>query len=317
MDSLLTTGTSSHEKSDKWRTINVILVRHGESLLNLKPNIWAGSTDSRLTLKGVIQAHLIAIFFSKNNFRFNHIYSSNLRRARSTALAISREQLRDNTPNFVLNPKLSEQHFGEAEGHECYCDRVPAETTLEELFSRNRYPRLASHQSFPGGESEHDLAKRARRAVYECIFPHLGEKDTHIAIVSHRNVIAEMVKYLASYKNPSDWRDWWAKMENTAWTRVELSVTDEWTGSIQDLKPQNFKVSFREVNQRDHINKHFERLPVDQLDLYLQKAGTKDETKDHSLFRQVEELATQLDFSSFSSLLSNYRRLSQSETCDF
>lgn len=91
------------------------IVRHGQTLWNIE-NRKQGHQDSPLTLKGIQQAHHIAVLLKKEISDFSHFYfvSSPLYRAHQFALILA--ELLDIGGNFKLDILLKEHGFGSWEG---------------------------------------------------------------------------------------------------------------------------------------------------------------------------------------------------------
>lgn len=70
----------------------VYLINHGESELNLRPDLVGGRClDAALTPTGKRQARALAVFLNSQGVQFNAVYSSPLDRARTTANSVSQE----------------------------------------------------------------------------------------------------------------------------------------------------------------------------------------------------------------------------------
>ncbi|TFK57767.1 phosphoglycerate mutase-like protein, partial [Pluteus cervinus] len=177
--------------------LTVTFIRHGESEDNLR-GVWAGWKDAPLSALGpdltfihLQQAYALGQRFKTVNL--DAIYSSDLKRAHSTALALNDARPAEQQIPLTVNPKLREQHFGIAEGHK-WALHPPLGISLEELFEQGIYPVLPGRDAkYPEGESLNDLAKRCEEALRECVLPHLNTrlnsdgtaKNSHIAITSH------------------------------------------------------------------------------------------------------------------------------------
>src|SRR5688572_21246134 len=92
------------------RPARLIIVRHAESKFNLENRI-QGHQDSMLTKKGVSQARRLAERI--RHFHIDKIYSSDLGRAYSTTVEITRHLGR---VKIIRDPKLREILLGDWEG---------------------------------------------------------------------------------------------------------------------------------------------------------------------------------------------------------
>ena len=69
--------------------IEVFFISHGESEMNLRPDLVAGRCpEAGLTPNGKRQARALAVFLNSQGIRFNAVYSSPLDRARATAASV-------------------------------------------------------------------------------------------------------------------------------------------------------------------------------------------------------------------------------------
>ncbi|MBP3463229.1 MAG: histidine phosphatase family protein [Clostridia bacterium] len=88
--------------------MTIYVTRHGQTDWNQK-NILLGSTDMELNETGKAQA--LQLKKQLENINFDHIISSDLKRAHQTAQIIS-----NNNPNIILNSNLRERNYGNLEG---------------------------------------------------------------------------------------------------------------------------------------------------------------------------------------------------------
>jgi broad specificity phosphatase PhoE len=163
--------------------LRIIFVRHGESLHN-KNNVLQGRLDTPLSEAGIAQARAVARRLSKE--KINAIYSSPLKRARSTAEEIARRH-----PGLKLriSPEIVEQDFGTLEG-----------STMQVWYNYvvpGGKPHM--HRKFPRGEGWYDVRRR--------VIPFLdtllktGSGKTFV-IVAHGSVTRQMISYLLEIPVP-------------------------------------------------------------------------------------------------------------------
>lgn len=88
LQSVLTCRYSICQTKEKVMKKKLYLVRHGQTLFNLK-HLIQGWCDSPLTELGRKQARAAAAWLSENNFRPDHVYCSTLNRTEQTAREIS------------------------------------------------------------------------------------------------------------------------------------------------------------------------------------------------------------------------------------
>ncbi|KAM6494797.1 phosphoglycerate mutase [Amanita muscaria] len=252
----------------------ITFIRHGESEDNLK-NIWAGWKDAPLSDLGVKQAKALGESFSSTPVSI--IYSSPLKRAYSTALAVQRHQPLPH-PLLISNPDLREQHFGIAEGRK-WTEDSPAidaaaaspdpesavEKVINELAAQSIFPVIpTTTNKFPDGESLNDLARRAERGLKECVLNHLSEyfqpsdgisstDDYHVAVASHGLCISELVAALVKLDPLADQTKSYRGLLNTAWTRAVIGTRDGFTGTFSVSSPPPLEVKIIHFNDIEHL----------------------------------------------------------------
>ena len=94
--------------------IKLVLLRHGESQWNLE-NRFTGWTDVGLTKKGESEARSSGEILKSDNFHFDKIYTSVLKRATQT-LDICLEEMGINNIPIEYNWRLNERHYGALQG---------------------------------------------------------------------------------------------------------------------------------------------------------------------------------------------------------
>ena len=155
--------------------MKLILVRHGETLLN-RENRVQGTTDIELSDRGRVQAEKLAE--SLRGERIERIVSSPLKRAYETALAISRFH---GTP-IEAHPNLQELNHGDFEN-----------MTIEELREKHM-PVLRQWASdpasvvMPNGESLRDLQERAWAVVHD-----IAREARDAVVVTHNMTIRTII----------------------------------------------------------------------------------------------------------------------------
>ncbi|HXV28665.1 MAG TPA: histidine phosphatase family protein [bacterium] len=146
----------------------LFLIRHGETAWNRKKR-YQGQTDISLTQDGRDQARDMAR--ALKSVKIDMIYSSSLKRARQTALILSKEV----GVRPVWDARLRELHFGAWEGR-----------TAEQLRSR-KDPVFLKWQrgnfvTPTGGESMASLRKRIRSFLKSILSKANGKQ---VVVVSH------------------------------------------------------------------------------------------------------------------------------------
>jgi probable phosphoglycerate mutase len=165
------------------KTLNAILVRHGETEAN-KDGIAQGQADSPLTAEGVASTLRKAAKLA--GFSFSAIYSSDLRRAVSTA-ELLKESLGFSNP-LSLSSDLREIDFGELSGK-----------SREEIMPIVRRHKADLSLRYPGGECGFDLLARTKRFFADVRLRHEGGL---ILVVTHYGVMETAAKSFAGF--PAD-----------------------------------------------------------------------------------------------------------------
>ena len=165
---------------------NLILVRHGETLLNREGRV-QGLSDASLSDLGHAQARAVAkALVPDAPF---HLYASPLSRAAQTARPTA--DALGALPTTV--PDLREADVGDLDG-----------LTIAQV--RERYPEFmrrwaedAGEVTMPGGESLGDVRRRAWRAVRDLVARH---PDATVVAVTHNFVIQAVLS--AALRVPLD-----------------------------------------------------------------------------------------------------------------
>ncbi|KAH8925596.1 phosphoglycerate mutase-like protein [Atractiella rhizophila] len=228
--------------------------------------LWAGHRDAPLTNHGHNQALRVGEFFSE--IPITAIYTSDLKRAHSTALAIADANKTSPVPPFSITPLLREQFFGQAEGQPW--DKGP--------FSGLPWEDQRKFK-FEGGESLEDVSRRADTFIKSFLRPHITSSPTstipdpdpydHIVVVAQSvfssvllslgNVgimIRELIRAL--YKGQSIPREVarLGGLLNTAWNQVEIKHLGSYVGETEEGEFELPLLSVQLVcqNQHTHLN---------------------------------------------------------------
>jgi broad specificity phosphatase PhoE len=156
------------------------LVRHALTDWNLQGR-WQGHSDIPLNQTGRKQAHALALELADQHF--DDVYSSDLRRAQSTA----RIAARAHHLMVQFDPRLREINLGEWEGQ--LGEDVPGLYPLE-WAARINDPFNARP---PGGESVYDLAQRSLPVFNELFVKH---PTGSVLVVSHGLLLAVFLCHL-------------------------------------------------------------------------------------------------------------------------
>jgi probable phosphoglycerate mutase len=154
-------------------TTRICFIRHGETDWNVAKRI-QGQTDIPLNETGRSQA--LAMAFNAAHYDFSAVYSSDLVRARDTAMMVAeRRGLEVNTTAL-----LRERHFGIFQG-------LTADEGLQQNAAAHAcYMARDVNYDFESGESMLGFAARVAEAVDYLVKRHPGQT---IAVVSHAGVL--------------------------------------------------------------------------------------------------------------------------------
>ncbi len=189
----------------------LVLVRHGQSLWNLK-NVFTGWVDVPLTAKGIEEAQKAGETLS--DITFDAIYTSVQVRALETAMIIMAYNKSSKTPvvihtdgemhdwGKIYNPAmeedkipvirdwhLNERYYGELQG-------LNKAETAEKFGAEQVHQWRRSYDvPPPKGECLKDTAERTIPFFKEHIFSRL-EKDENILVSAHGNSLRSVVMFL-------------------------------------------------------------------------------------------------------------------------
>ena len=157
----------------------LIVVRHAESELN-KRKIMQGHLDPPLSQLGERQAEAVAKRL--RTYRLAALYSSDLQRAKQTAVAIASET----GLTVQYDHRLRERHLGVLQGK-----------TWEE--AKKKHPEVAEsiirddpHYVIPGGESRQQVMDRVIPFMQEMVSRYPGQR---VGVVTHGGIVYLMLYY--------------------------------------------------------------------------------------------------------------------------
>ena len=168
---------------------NLVLVRHGQSEWNEK-NLFTGWKDPELTQKGAQEARNAGRELLGQEYVFDVMYTSALRRAQETGRIILEEMgLTDIIT--VRDQRLNERDYGDLSG-------------LNKDDARERWGEDQVHvwrRSYdtppPGGESLKDTANRVLPYFEEIILPNLVA-GKNILVAAHGNSLRALIMKIES-----------------------------------------------------------------------------------------------------------------------
>jgi phosphoserine phosphatase len=213
----------------------LIIVRHAESAFNLQNRI-QGHQDSGLTPKGLQQARRLA--HRIRHFHIDKVYSSDLGRAYSTTVAITRYLPK---ARIIRDPRLREILLGDWEG------MTPEE--VDRLYDRGYQKWLKSPSAcvIPNAERIGHFRRRVTERVRQIARQDRGKT---VLIVTHGGVITAL---LAGWlKADFDRVLKGLQIDNTSLTFVEVKTknTKLWVINDTDHLAKKEKNDQRFIHQR-------------------------------------------------------------------
>ncbi len=161
--------------------LNIYLIRHAESDINLKPDIvWGCMPESPLTPLGKFQARALGKYFQKMGVSLDYVFTSSAVRAKDTA-KLACEELGIPSQKILLSEGLLGISRGAWEGK-------PREKLPDVHHLRNWHFRP------PQGESFHDGEER----MYQFLEQNILSKthQANIAIFGHQCTIRALLRKL-------------------------------------------------------------------------------------------------------------------------
>nr|WP_255666836.1 alpha-ribazole phosphatase [Halanaerobium polyolivorans] len=200
----------------------LLLIRHGETEWN-KKLIFQGQSDIELNERGRKNSKKNAEFLKM--LSYDHIYCSDLKRAKKTARFIAREMGKE----IIEAKEIRELNFGEWEG----LGFKEIENKYPEEFKAWKEDPLKNHP--PGGEEVSKFNHRVNKFFNNIIKKHKGEK---IIVVTHGGVIKT---YLTEIIEVPPNRFWQFQIENNSLTEIKFFADSAILSKLNFLCGDNFK----------------------------------------------------------------------------
>jgi broad specificity phosphatase PhoE len=187
-------------------SMRLLLIRHAESQGNYEGRL-QGRKEFSLTARGIKQAQALGERLAK--MQVTAVYSSPIRRAHDTALAVA-EQARC---EVTLEPRVQEYDFGDQLSGLTWQEIREQKPEIVSALIRNdsEFPR------YPGEEGRGAFRDRVCAAVTEIVERH--REDESVALVTHAGpiVVYVMETLGRGYSRPVPFT-----IENTSVTTIEL-----------------------------------------------------------------------------------------------
>lgn len=192
--------------------IKLVLVRHGQSMWNLK-NRFTGWTDVELSEQGIKEAKEAGKVLKEKGFNFDVAYTSVLKRANDTLKYILEELGEENIP-VKKSWRLNERHYGALQGlnKDETKEKYGAEQVL--LWRRStdvRPPELSKDDKrYPGNDPKYSDLKENELPTTENLIDTIKrvmeywnsdikkdlEAGKRVIIAAHGNSLRGLIKYL-------------------------------------------------------------------------------------------------------------------------
>ncbi len=189
----------------------IIAIRHGETAWNVETRL-QGHTDIDLNETGRWQAQCVAQALADEDI--TTLYTSDLARARDTALAIAAP-----VPSRKVIPTtgLRERGFGVFEG------KTYAQLDAEAPEDARRWRQRDIHYAPEGGENLIQLRERIARTVDALASQHVGEQ---IVLVAHGGVLDTLYRLATRQEmaTPRTWDLGNARINRLLWTPEGLTL---------------------------------------------------------------------------------------------
>jgi broad specificity phosphatase PhoE len=185
--------------------LELYLIRHGQSTSNLEGRI-QGQKDVLLSEKGLRQAQALAKRLE--SLSFDLIYTSDLQRAKQTALCVYPEE------RLISDQRLREIHLGIFEG------RFWNDLSEQERKEFSVYHAGPYDVKVPQGESSDDLRFRALDWLKDLPL------EGRVAAFTHGGLIVSILQSIIGRPSIHYWQDqegWGFHIENTSITQLNIS----------------------------------------------------------------------------------------------
>lgn len=196
---------------------NLYLIRHGQSEINMCPELLGQYSNTKLSLLGIKQGYLLNSFLKKENCNFDYIFSSSYLRALHTA------KLATDSTSIIEVDDLREYSAGDWIG----CKR--SEVLNEETISQMNIHDL--HFLPPNGESLSQVSRRASKWLEDNILYNQTYNNKNIALFSHCMTIKCILQYIMGFDKNFTWK---LSIDNTSVTRLSFGSKGWMLHSLND-----------------------------------------------------------------------------------
>lgn len=199
-------------------SFDLYLIRHGQSEVNVFPDLMGQSPTVPLSDLGMKQASLLGQRFQKEKLQFGHVFSSTYKRAIDTArLSVPVTQ------DIIQTAELREYSAGDWTGAK------RSETlTIDVLFKMNTHNH---HFLPPNGESLNQVERRASKWLEDEILYNKKFYNSKIVLFTHGMTIKCLLHYIMGFDKSFTWK---ISIDNTSITHLSFSDVGWKLHSIND-----------------------------------------------------------------------------------
>jgi probable phosphoglycerate mutase len=196
------------------------LIRHGQSAVNIQPDMMGQAPDTPLTDKGISQAALLGQRLKGEDKKFDYVFTSDYIRAYNTAKIAMGEDY-----PMIVSSALREYSAGDWDG----ASRKEIQTERLKL----RMAAMTNAFCPPNGESLHMVERRASQWLEDTVLYNegfinetaarheLGLKPMEIAVFSHGMTIKCLLHYIMGFDQSFTWK---LTLENTSISKLHFGM---------------------------------------------------------------------------------------------
>lgn len=189
----------------------IVFIRHGESMGNVWVDAYKNEAANFLTIRGVKQVEMAALDLIRQGFKFEHVITSGLTRARQTATTLM-QTMDDWQRHYVVEPRL------------------------------NEWAKIGHiHDTSILAQDRNDFVQRVQEAFNDVIDPLHKQGNGNILVVSHFYVMEVIFYNILKVKkitNSLD-SDWipnavpYIYTPGTSWSMPDLTMLHAYVPDIQ------------------------------------------------------------------------------------
>ncbi len=209
-----------------YNEFNLYLIRHGQSEVNVLPDMIGQPGDSKLTEKGQHQAKLLGQRLVKQGMDIDQVYSSDYTRASDTCQIALKQFPNERSIRPSFHPELREYSAGDWTG--------ASRKDIHTMPTILRMSAMTNGFLPPHGESMHMVERRASQWLEDAILynEHVikeatsrkanGKPPMNILVFSHGMTIKCLLHYIMGFDQSFTWK---LTLENTSISQLHFGLT--------------------------------------------------------------------------------------------